>query len=156
MGLDEVDVAFLVGEQLLEQVHAHIVLFLPARGAGFHVERACAVLGLEIAFEDLLDVLADHERIELLHVGEAFEEDDAGHELVGVMHLLDGFLALLLGELGVAPVVEQAVVQPVLIDGGEFARQRLIEILDDCRIALHFAILLSTVMVIMTCSVPRG
>ena len=34
----------------------------------------------------------------MLHVGEAFEEDDAVHQLVGVMHLLDRFLALLLGE----------------------------------------------------------
>ena len=86
-------------EQLLEQIHADIVFFFAAGGAGLHVERAGAVLGLEIAFEDLLDVLADHQRIELLHVGKAFEEDDARDQLVGVMHLLDRFLALLLGEL---------------------------------------------------------
>ena len=52
-------------------------------------------------------------------------------QLVGVVHLLDRFLALLLGELGEAPVVEQAVVQPVLVDGAELELQRLVKLLDD-------------------------
>jgi hypothetical protein len=47
-------------------------------------------------------------------------------------------------------------VQPILIYGGEFAGQRLVEVLDDRWIALHFACLLSTVMFIMTCSARPG
>ncbi len=117
--LEKVDVALLVGQQLLEQVHAHIVLFFAAAGARLHVEGAGAVLGLQVAFEHLLDVLADHQGVDVLQIGKALEEDDAHDELVGVLHLLDGFLALLLGELGEAPIVEQTVMQPVLVDGGE-------------------------------------
>jgi hypothetical protein len=54
------------------------------------------VLGLEIALEDLLDVLADEELAQVLQVGEAFEEEDAFDQPVGVMHLLDRFIVLLL------------------------------------------------------------
>ena len=77
-------------------------------GRGFLIERARVDLGLEIAVEDLLDVLPDVQRIEHLHVGEAVEEDDAVDELVGVLHLLDQFLAPLLGEIVVAPVLAAA------------------------------------------------
>jgi len=48
-------------------------------------------------------------------------------QLVGVLHLLDRFLAPLLGERLVAPIVEQPVMQPVLVDRRQFVPQRLIE-----------------------------
>ena len=150
--LQMVDVALLVAKQFLEQIHRHVILFLTAAGARFHVEGAGGILRLQIAFEDFLDVLADHQGVEMLHVGKALEEDDARHQLVGVMHLLDRFLPLLLGELGVAPIVEQPVMQPVLIDGGELAGQRLIEILDDPWIALHSLSSSRPFALIMTCS----
>ena len=79
----------------------------------------------------------------MLQIGKAFEEDDAVDELVGVLHLLDRFLALLLGEPREAPIVEQAVMQPILIDGGELVRQRLVEIFDDAWISLHSSLLSS-------------
>jgi hypothetical protein len=44
-------------------------------------------------------------------------------QLVGVVHLLDGFLTLLLRKLGVAPVLEKTIMQPVLVDGAEFEEQ---------------------------------
>ena len=58
-------------------------------------------------------------------------------ELVGVLHLLDRFLAPLLGERLVAPIVEQPVMQPVLVDGRQFVPQALVEKIDDARIAFH-------------------
>ena len=72
-----------------------------------------------------------------LQVGMAFEEDDARDELVGVMHFLDRFRALLLGELAVAPVLQQPVVKPVLVDGAELQKQRLVKPLDDLFFAFH-------------------
>ncbi|WP_207633531.1 TetR/AcrR family transcriptional regulator [Escherichia coli] len=42
-----------------------------------------------------------------------------------------------LGHLQQAPIVEHPVVQPVLIDGGQFAAQPLVQIIDDLRVALH-------------------
>ena len=109
--LEEVDMLLLVVHQLLEQVAGDVVAHAVAVRGGFFVERAGGDLGLEIAVEDFLHVLPDVQRIEHLHVGEAVQEDDAIHELVGVLHLLDRFLPLELGELVDAPMVEQAIVQ---------------------------------------------
>ena len=66
-----------------------------------------------------------------------FQEDDAGDDLVGVVHFLDRFRAFLLGELLVAPVLKKAVVKPVLVDGAEFQKQSLVKPLDDLFFALH-------------------
>src|SRR6266853_1037568 len=77
------------------------------------------------------------QRIEHLHVGEAIEEDDAVNQLVGVLHLFDGFLAPYLGQGLVAPVLQQAIVQPILVDGGELVTQRLVEIFDYGCISAH-------------------
>src|SRR5690606_31034037 len=65
------------------------------------------------------------------------EEDDALDQPVGVVHLLDRFHALLLRQLGVAPVLGEAVVQPVLIDRGELVAQGAVEDLDDLRVPSH-------------------
>ena len=67
-------------------------------GGGFLVERARMHLGPQIAIEHFFHGLADMQRIEHLHVRKAVEEDDALDELIGVLHLLDRFLAPLLGE----------------------------------------------------------
>jgi hypothetical protein len=53
------------------------------------------------------------------------------------MHLLDRLLALLGGKLGIAPVVEQAVMQPVLVDRRHLVAQRPVEQIDDIRMTLH-------------------
>src|SRR5262249_3603482 len=52
-------------------------------------------------------------------------------------HLFDRFLALLLGELGVAPVVEHAVVQPILVNRTQFVLESIIENIDDLFLAFH-------------------
>jgi hypothetical protein len=51
-----------------------------------------------------------------------FKEDDAGHEPVGMVHLLDRFRAFLLRQLGVAPVFQQPEMHPVLIDRSKFQK----------------------------------
>ena len=100
--------------------------FTLAIGRGLLVEARASYSACEVALEDFLDVLPDMQRIEHLQVGKAVEEDDALHELVGVLHLLDQFLAPFLGELVEAPVVEQAVMQPVLVDRGQLVRRPLL------------------------------
>ena len=77
------------------------------------------------------------QRIEHLHVRKTVKKDDAFDELIGVLHLLDGFLAPLFGERFVAPIVEQAIMQPILIDRGQFVPQRLVEKIDDTRLPSH-------------------
>ena len=66
-----------------------------------------------------------------------FEEDDAVDQPVGVMHLLDQFLPLLLGEARETPVLGQPIVQPVLVDGAELELQRLVQAVDDPLVAFH-------------------
>ena len=60
---------------------------------GLLIERARRDFGGEIAVEDLLHVLADMQRIEHLHIGKSVKKDDAFDELIGMLHLLDGFFA---------------------------------------------------------------
>jgi hypothetical protein len=73
-------------------------------------------------------------------VGKALKEQDPIRELVGVLHLFDGFLAPGLGHLQQAPIVEYPVMQPVLVDGGKFAAEAPVEIVDDFWVALHGAL----------------
>ena len=86
----------------------------------------------------------DAQGVERLHVGEAFQEDDAVDEAIGVAHLFDRFLAPLLGEPVEPPIVEQPIMQPILIDGREFAAQPLVEIFNDFGIAFHGLLLVRT------------
>ena len=128
---------FLVGRELLEQQLRHAVVDRIAIGRSFEVKRARLDFGGEVAAQNLFDVLADPQGIEHLHIREAVEEQDAIGEAVGVMHLLDRFLAPFLREVLVAPIVEDAVMQPILVDGGEFAAQPAIEIFDDLGVSAH-------------------
>lgn len=91
--LDKVDVAFLVFEQLLENLHRHVVLRVVADVATPRTGVARLMFGGAIGFQNLLDVLPDPERRQRLHVREAFEEDDAAHELVRMMHFPDALPA---------------------------------------------------------------
>lgn len=61
------------------------------------MEHARFLLGRKVAFQAFLDVLTDPERIEMLKVRMTLEKDNPVHQLVGVVHLLDAFLARLLG-----------------------------------------------------------
>ncbi|MNV96673.1 hypothetical protein D3C71_1917040 [compost metagenome] len=54
-----------------------------------------------------------------------------------MLHLLDGFGPLLLGEKRIAPVFEEAVMQPILVDGTEFEIERFVKLLDDLFVAFQ-------------------
>ena len=76
----------------LEQV-ARAVVPGVARQADAGVEPLDGVLlDLQVELELLRDGLADLHLAEALQVGDAFEEEDALDELVGVLHLVDGLL----------------------------------------------------------------
>src|SRR6516165_11345902 len=75
LGFEEVDVMFLIAHQLLEQVARDVVLYAVAIGRRFLIEGTRAHLRGEIALDNLLDVLADAQGIEHLHVWETVEED---------------------------------------------------------------------------------
>ena len=60
---------------------------------------------------------------------------------VGVMHFLDRFLVLMLGQLADAPVLEHARVQEVLVDRCQFVLEAKVQELDDFGVAFHGALL---------------
>src|SRR5438094_917469 len=72
-----------------------------------------------------------------LQVGQALEIEDPVDQLVGVFHLLDALLAHLLGEAIVAPVVAEAGVEEVLVDGGQLGREHVVEQRNDLLVAFH-------------------
>jgi len=70
-------------------------------------------------------------------VGRAVEVQDPVDDLLRVLHLLDGLLADVGGELLVAPVLAHARVDEVLVDGGELGAEHVLQHLDDLFVALH-------------------
>jgi len=109
---------------------------------GLPVQGDDEIADMARAVEQFLDILADVQRIEYLHVRKAVEKDDPVDQFVGVLHFLDRFLAPFPGEILQAPIVEQPVVQPVLVDRSQFVAERLVQEIDDLGVALHDALLL--------------
>ncbi len=58
---------------------------------------------VEIALDALQHVLADAQLAQVLQVGQAFEKEDALDQTIGVLHLVDRFLVLVLGQFLVTP-----------------------------------------------------
>ena len=88
-------------------------------------------------FKLLGDGLTDHHRAEALQVRHAFEIEDALDQLVGILHLADRLVAVVLAEAFVAPVVAHLGVDEVLVDGRELGGENLVEQLDDRLVAAH-------------------
>jgi hypothetical protein len=94
-------------------------------------------LELEVAFESFRRAFAHQELVQVLQVGQAVEEQDALDQLVGVLHLVDRLVVLVLGEFLQAPVLQHLGVQEVLVDRGQLVVERLVEEFDDLGVALH-------------------
>ncbi|CUX39401.1 conserved hypothetical protein [Agrobacterium genomosp. 13 str. CFBP 6927] len=137
LSFEEVDMAFLVNQQSFKKLHGDVVSGLGTDITGFLVGGPCVVFAGEIRFQHFLDVLADAQRRQGLKVGMAFEEDNTIDDLVGVLHLFDGFCTLLLCKLGVAPVVQKPVVKPILVYCTEFEKKGLVKPLDDFFVAFQ-------------------
>ncbi len=67
----------------------------------------------------------------------AFEEDDAVDQLVGVLHFLDGFFTFLLCKAREAPIAQEAVVKPILVDGAQLQKQSFVQALNDFLVPFH-------------------
>src|SRR5271168_558403 len=85
LGFEEIDVVLLVCHQLLEQVPRDIILHAVTICGGFLVKLSGGKLRRQIAIQNLLDGLADMQRIQQLQIGKALEKNDAYDELVGVL-----------------------------------------------------------------------
>ncbi len=82
-------------------------------------------------------MLADQQLAQVLQVGEAFEEQNTLDQFIGVLHLIDGFVVLVVGQFLQPPVLVHSRMQEVLVDGNQLIAQDFVEHLDDFRIAFH-------------------
>src|SRR5690606_12587263 len=127
LGLDPVHVLFLGLEDLGEQVTADVVADRLAVGDRLAQQGQGVQLQRQVALEDLARTLADAQLAQRLEVRQSLEEQDPLGEHVGVLHLVDGFLVLVLGQFLQAPVLQHLGVQEVLVDRGQLVVERLVE-----------------------------
>ena len=129
--------AFLVGDQLFEEVLRDIVANTVTVVARLFVEGACVMLSGEVTFKGFLGILPDPQGIQLLQVRMTLEEDDAVDQLVRVVHFLNAFCAGFGCQFAQSPILLQAVVYPVLVNRSQFAAQSCVQVLDDLCVAFH-------------------
>ena len=67
----------------------------------------------------------------------ALKEDDAGDKLVRVLHLFNRFRSLLFGKKRVTPVLQKAIMKPVLVYRTEFEVKGFVKPLDDFCVAFQ-------------------
>lgn len=124
-------------QDVLQQVAADVVVHLLAMHDGFAQVLGRLQLQVQVALQHFLGVLADQQLAEVLQVGQAFEEQDALDELVGMLHLVDRLVVLVGAEALQAPVVPHARVEEVLVDRDQLVAEDLVEVLDDFLVAFH-------------------
>src|SRR5690606_36289553 len=91
----------------------------------------------QITGEDLRHVLADEQLVEILQIEQAVQHEDALDQTIGMLHFADRLVVFLLAELIQAPVAQHARMEEVLVDGGEFVLELLIQVLNNGGIAFH-------------------
>ena len=114
---EKVDMLLLFVHQFLEKIAADVISHGMAMRCRFPIKSARRKFEPTIAFEDIFHGLPDMEWMEL-HMGTRFQKEDANNEAVGVLHLLDRFLAPIVRKCVVAPMFEQPVMQPILVHRG--------------------------------------
>jgi hypothetical protein len=93
-------------EDVGEQATAHRVADALAIGDGSRKRRQRFEFQREVGLQQFLRVLADAQLAQRLEVRQAFEEEDAIGQAIGMLHLVDRFLVLVLGEFLQAPVLQ--------------------------------------------------
>ena len=136
LAFEKVDLLLSLMHQFLEKIAADVISKGMAMRCPFLANSACRQFEPEIAFEDILHGLPDVEWMEL-HMGTPFQKDDPNHEVVGVLHRLDRLLAPTVRKRLVAPMIEQAAMQPILVHSGQLVTEPGFQILDDFGLALH-------------------
>ena len=139
----KVDVLFGVVQDVLQQIARNVIAHAFAMSnAVFHGDLR-GRFKLQIAIECFQHVLANHQLAQVLQIGQGVEHEQPVHQPVGVLHLANGFLVLLLGQPVQAPVLVHAVVNKVLVDGRQLVFQLRLQVRDDLCVAFHEGLLVS-------------
>ncbi len=137
LGLQPVHMLLLILQDLLEQVAADVVLHRLGIGDGYLEVGDGIHLQRKVAAQHLFDGLADAQLAQILQIGQPFEKQHALDQLVGVFHLIDRLVILLVPERLEAPVIVDAGMQEVLVDGNQLIGQYLVEVGNDLGISFH-------------------
>src|SRR5216684_12250 len=92
---------------------------------------------LEIALQLRLHVFADRETHGFVQAWRPVEKQNALDQFFSVFHFVDRLLLDELAQLAVMPVLTHFRVQEVLIDGGQFFFERILQRSNDLWISLH-------------------
>src|SRR5271155_2678502 len=137
LGLQVVNVVFLVGDDAFQQEGAGRVLLLAAHDDTGLEPVQHVVFDRQVGLELLAQRLTDAQREQPLVVRQPVQQQDAVGDRLGVPHLIERFSAGVACQLGEAPVLLHLGVQKVLIDRGELAGQLFVEKAQNIRITLH-------------------
>src|SRR5690606_30000167 len=136
-----VDVFFGVVQDVLEQVARHVVAHRLAMRDGVFHRGLRALLEPQVTGQDFRHVLADEQLVQVLQVGQAIQHQNTLDQAVGVLHFADRLFIFMLAQLFQAPVVQDAGMQKILVDGRQFVRELLVQKLNDRLVAFHDVLL---------------
>ena len=133
----KVDMLFLAGENIGEEITADKIAHIFTMGDGIPQHRQHFIFQIKVGLEDFFNRFTDAQTPKHLEIGQAIQEQDTLGQLVGMLHLVDRFMAFHFRQLLHAQIIEQPVMQPILIDRGQLVLQCLVQKFDDFCIALH-------------------
>src|ERR1700689_4872336 len=137
LGLQVVNVVFLVGDDAFQQEGAGRVLLLTAHDDTGLEPVQHVVFDRQVGLELLAQRLTDAQREQPLVVRQPVQQQNAVGDRLGVPHLIERFGAGVACQLGEAPVLLHLGVQKELIDRGEFAGELFVRKAKNRGIALH-------------------
>src|SRR5580704_12263359 len=133
----KIDVLFLVDEQVVIELLGDEVVGGNAIFSRLGVERTRGGLGVEVTAKNFLHRLSDPQRVEDLEVRESFQKKNTSGQAIGMVHFLDRLYAPFLRQIFIAPIIEDTIMKPILIDIYQLAVQAAIEIVEDSVVAPH-------------------
>src|ERR1700722_8299585 len=127
LGLQVVNVVFLVGDDAFQQEGAGRVLLLAAHYDTGLEPVQHVVFDRQVGFELLTQRLTNAQREKPLVVRQPVQQQDAVGDRLGMPHLIKRFGAGVARQFGETPVLLHLGVQKVLIDRGELAGQLFVQ-----------------------------
>ena len=146
---------FLGFEDVFENFARDIVPDAFAMGDRFAQVRNGHLFQLQIAFEDLLDVLPDQQLAQILQVRQPLQKQDPFDQPIGMLHLVDRFLVFVVAQPAQAPVLQHPRMEEILVDGRQLVAQNLVQVGNNLFVALHGDAFRFALPMLPVCGFPR-
>ena len=137
LGFQPVHMLLFIFQDLLEQVAADVVLHRLGIGDGDFQVRGWRP-SPETSQRNISSTVSPMRSLpRSCKLGSPSRNSTRFDQLVGMFHLIDGFVILLVPEPLEAPVIIDAGMQEVLVDGNQLIGQHLVEVGNDFGISFH-------------------